>query len=58
MDIINPVVRRWLREAHEDVEGFWARAAQQLPWLRPWDRVFEWTYPPFAGTWAARPTSP
>jgi acetyl-CoA synthetase len=47
MDVVNPVVRRWLREAQEDVEGFWARAAQQLPWLRPWDRVFEWTYPTF-----------
>jgi acetyl-CoA synthetase len=47
MDVINPVVRRWLREARDDVEGFWARAAEQLPWLRPWDRVFEWTYPTF-----------
>jgi acetyl-CoA synthetase len=47
MEIINPIVRRWLRDAQEDVEGFWARAAQQLPWLRPWDRVFEWTFPTF-----------
>ncbi|HYM91837.1 MAG TPA: acetate--CoA ligase, partial [bacterium] len=47
MDIVNPVVQRWLREAQEDVEGFWARAAEQLPWLRPWDRVFEWNFPTF-----------
>ena len=47
MDVINPVVRQWLRDAQEDVEGFWARAGQELPWLRPWDRVFEWNYPTF-----------
>jgi acetyl-CoA synthetase len=47
MDVINPVVRQWLRDAHEDIEGFWARAGQELPWLRPWDRVFEWNYPTF-----------
>jgi len=47
MDIIHPVVRRWLRDALEDTEGFWGRAGQQLPWLRPWERVFEWTPPTF-----------
>ena len=47
MDLINPVVRQWLRDAQEDVEGFWARAGRELPWLRPWDRVFEWNYPTF-----------
>ena len=47
MDLINPVVRQWLRDAQADVEGFWARAGQELPWLRPWDRVFEWDYPTF-----------
>jgi len=25
-----------------DPDGFWARAAESLPWHRPWDRVFEW----------------
>src|SRR5947208_11390140 len=30
------------REAAADPEGFWARAAEALPWHRPWDRVFEW----------------
>jgi acetyl-CoA synthetase len=47
MDLINPVVRQWLRDAQENVEGFWARAGQELPWLLPWDRVFEWNYPTF-----------
>src|SRR5438128_256702 len=40
-------VRAWQREATADPEGFWARAAQQLPWFRTWDRVFEWTPPTF-----------
>src|SRR4051812_29522348 len=41
------VVRVWQREAAADPEGFWARAAQQLPWFRTWDRVFEWDPPAF-----------
>ena len=30
-----------------DPEAFWARAARELPWFRPWDRAFEWTFPTF-----------
>lgn len=26
---------------------FWGRAAKDLPWLKKWDRVFEWNYPTF-----------
>ncbi len=29
-------------EAVKDPEGFWAKAAEALPWRRRWDRVFEW----------------
>ncbi len=47
MEVINPIVRRWLRQAVEDIEGFWGRAAEQLPWFRKWDRVFDWTPPTF-----------
>jgi acetyl-CoA synthetase len=47
MDLINPVVRRWMKEGQEDSEGFWGRAAEQLPWFRKWDRVFEWNFPQF-----------
>jgi acetyl-CoA synthetase len=47
MDLINPVVRRWKDEAVEDPDGFWARAAEQLPWFRKWDHVFQWEYPTF-----------
>jgi len=35
-------------EAHDDLEGFWARLAhQELDWFVPWDRVLDWQ-PPFA----------
>ena len=47
MDLISPIVHRWINEAREDPDAFWARAAEQLPWLRPWERVFEWTPPTF-----------
>jgi len=47
MDLVSPVVRRWIEEARENPEAFWGRAAEQLPWLRKWDRVFEWTPPTF-----------
>ena len=41
--LITPIVNRWIEDGHRDPEGFWERAARQLPWFRPWDRVFEWT---------------
>ena len=47
MDLISPTVQRWLQDAKENPEAFWAKAAEQLPWLRTWDRVFEWTPPTF-----------
>ena len=31
----------------EDFENFWAEAARELEWFRPWNKVFEWTYPTF-----------
>jgi len=47
MEVINPIVRRLMLEAIEDPEGFWARAAEGLPWFRKWDKVLEWTPPTF-----------
>ena len=47
MQPINPIVRRWRQDATENPDQFWARAAEQLPWLRKWDSVFEWEYPTF-----------
>jgi acetyl-CoA synthetase len=31
--------------AARDAEGFWAEQARALDWMRPWDRVLEWTPP-------------
>ncbi len=47
MDLVNPIVRRWCREASDDPDRFWDRAARELPWFRTWDRVFESTPPSF-----------
>jgi acetyl-CoA synthetase len=47
VSVITPIVQEWLDRGLSDQEGFWAEAARQLPWFRPWDRVFEWTYPTF-----------
>lgn len=47
MQPVNPIVRRWRQDATENPEQFWAKAAEQLPWLRRWDEVFAWEYPTF-----------
>ncbi|HZE23456.1 MAG TPA: acetyl-coenzyme A synthetase N-terminal domain-containing protein [Blattabacteriaceae bacterium] len=31
----------------EDPEAFWADAANELEWFRPWTKVFDWKYPTF-----------
>jgi acetyl-CoA synthetase len=31
--------------AARDLEGFWAEQARTLDWIRPWERVLEWTPP-------------
>jgi acetyl-CoA synthetase len=47
MEVVNPAVRALQREALEDPDGLWGRAAEQLPWFRRWDRVLEWEPPTF-----------
>ena len=47
MDLINPTVRRWLAEAAASPETFWAKAAEESPWFRRWDRAFSWDFPNF-----------
>jgi acetyl-CoA synthetase len=42
MELISPKVGAFCRAARDDPDGFWARAADALPWHRSWDRVFEW----------------
>jgi len=44
---ITPIVRRWIEDGRKDPDAFWGRAAAELPWFRPWDRVFEWKPPTF-----------
>src|SRR6267378_3447917 len=44
---LHPKVVAWKREATEDPEGFWGRAADELPWFRKWERVLEWEPPTF-----------
>ena len=40
MQIIPPVVQRWIDDGRRDPEGFWERAARRLPWFRTWDEVY------------------
>ena len=40
-------VLAWRREASEDPEGFWGRAAEQIPWFKKWERVLDWQPPTF-----------
>ena len=47
MGALHPKVVAWKREATEDPEGFWGRAAEQLPWFRKWERVLDWEPPTF-----------
>jgi acetyl-CoA synthetase len=47
MDVVNPVVKRWLQDAEADPDAYWARAAARLPWFRPWDESFVWEPPTF-----------
>ena len=47
MSLIIPTVQRVIQEARQDPEGFWARAARELPWWKTWHRVFEWEFPTF-----------
>ena len=47
MTLVTPIIQRWIQDGLRDPEGFWERAAEQLPWFRRWDRVFEWNAPTF-----------
>ena len=47
MELINPVVNRWIQDGIEDPESLWAGAAAELPWFRTWDSVFESDDPSF-----------
>lgn len=47
VEIVNPVVRRWQRDALERRDAFWAEAARAVHWFRPFDEVFRAEPPSF-----------
>ena len=47
MQLINPAIRRWIKEGIEDPESLWEWAAEDLPWFKRWDSVFESDDPSF-----------
>jgi acetyl-CoA synthetase len=47
MNLISPIVNRWIQDAKDNPDAFWGRAADELHWFRTWDKVFEWNYPNF-----------
>ena len=47
MNLISPIVNRWIQDGRDNPEAFWERAADQLHWFRTWEKVFEWNYPNF-----------
>jgi len=47
MELVSPVINRWVQQGIEDPDALWGEAAAQLNWFRPWSRVFEWERPSF-----------
>ncbi len=47
MAVKSTSAQRLREEALRDPEGFWAKAAEELPWFRRWERVFDWQFPTF-----------
>ena len=47
MNLTTPHVQRWIEDGRRDPEGFWERAARELPWFHPWDHVYEPDPPTF-----------
>jgi acetyl-CoA synthetase len=45
--LLSPIVQRWIDDGRRDPEAFWGRAAEELPWFKPWERIFEWAPPTF-----------
>ena len=47
MALITPIIQRWIDDGRRDPDALWGRAADELPWFRKWDRVFEADPPTF-----------
>ena len=44
---MSALYERTLHRASADPEGFWAEAAEEISWIRRWDRVLDDSNPPF-----------
>jgi acetyl-CoA synthetase len=40
--------KRMYKSASDDPEKFWAEQAQALHWFTPWNKILDWSNPPFA----------
>ena len=47
MAFVSPTVAKWIEDGRRNPEAFWERAAQEIPWFRTWDRVYEADPPTF-----------
>jgi acetyl-CoA synthetase len=47
MAVSSTSAQRLREDALREPEAFWAKAAEQLPWFRRWERVFDWQFPTF-----------
>ena len=47
MNLVSPIVNRWVQDGADNPDAFWESAANELHWFRTWDKVFEWNYPSF-----------
>jgi acetyl-CoA synthetase len=47
MNLISPIINRWIEDGKDNPEAFWERAAKELYWFNTWDKVFQWNYPNF-----------
>src|SRR6185503_2602270 len=45
MSELDPRVVSWKRDAADDPERFWGKAAEALPWFKKWERVLDWQKP-------------
>jgi len=54
MQLTTPTFRRWREDGLSDLEGFWERAARELPWFRTWDQVYQADTPSFRWFLGAR----
>ena len=47
MSLVSPTITKWIEDGRRNPEAFWERAAQEIPWFRTWDRVYEADPPTF-----------